>query len=121
MNCRELNDDVPRTSKDTGHMLTNHPRTIFTNATAVASTTDNNYGPVSPVLSSVIAASLLPLSFNEPPIASLEDLTNGEQSNDITSARGNLAAVSATTANRDGIRRSHLKGYFLDRLNLMNC
>ncbi|CAG9534364.1 unnamed protein product [Cercopithifilaria johnstoni] len=111
----ELNDDVPpiittlssRTSKDTGHSLTN--RTIFSSATAVASTTDNNCQPVSPALSSLAMASRLPPLFNAPPIASLEDLTNGEQNSDITSARSNVATASAITFSLNGIGRSDLK------------
>ncbi|VBB28007.1 unnamed protein product [Acanthocheilonema viteae] len=111
----ELNDDVlpisatlsSRASKDIGHSLTN--QTIFTSTTAVASTTNNNCQPVSPALSSFATTSRLPLLFSSaPPIASLEDLTNGEQNSDITSARNNVATAS-TTVSRAGIRRSDLK------------
>uniref|UniRef100_A0A1I7W1V8 Ecdysone-induced protein 74EF n=1 Tax=Loa loa TaxID=7209 RepID=A0A1I7W1V8_LOALO len=78
----ELNDDVPsivatlssRAPKDSGHSSTN--RAIFTTAVAVASTTDNNCQPLLPASSSLATAYLLPL-FSAPPIASLEDLTNG--------------------------------------------
>lgn len=121
VNCREMNDDVPpivttlssRVPKDIEHSLMN--RTIFTTAGAVASTTDNNCQPVSPTLPFLATASLSSLLLSAPPIASLEDLTNGEQNSDITSARGNVAATSATSTGRNGIRRSDFKGYFLSR------
>lgn len=113
INYRELNDDVRpiiatlscRTTKDVGHSLMN--RAVFTNATSVASTTNNNCQSVSPILSS-----FLPLPFSAPPIASLEDLTNGEQNSDITSAKSNIATSLATTFNRNGIREGNLKGCF---------
>ncbi|VDO27689.1 unnamed protein product [Onchocerca flexuosa] len=113
-NCRELNDDVPsiavtlssHTSKDIGHSLTN--RTIFTTATAaVASTTDSNN--CQPVVSPPSSSSFLPFLFNAPPIASLEDLTNGEQNSDIATARSNAAAASTTRFGRNGVRESDLK------------
>ncbi|EFO22409.2 hypothetical protein LOAG_06075 [Loa loa] len=110
----ELNDDVPsivatlssRAPKDSGHSSTN--RAIFTTAVAVASTTDNNCQPLLPASSSLATAYLLPL-FSAPPIASLEDLTNGEQNSDITSARSNIVPTSAASIGRNGIRRSNLK------------
>lgn len=119
-NCRELNDDVlpiaitlsSHISKDVGHSLTN--RTIFTTATAaVASTTDSNN--CQPVVSPSSSSSFPPFLFSAPPIASLEDLTNGERNSDITTARSNVAAASTTNFGRNGIRESDLKGYFLNR------
>uniref|UniRef100_A0A0R3RK06 Uncharacterized protein n=1 Tax=Elaeophora elaphi TaxID=1147741 RepID=A0A0R3RK06_9BILA len=114
---KELNDDVAPivaplslSSKDSGHSLAN--RTIFTSGAAVAPTTDNNCQRVSAGLSSVNTASLSlqPLLFNaRPPIASLEDLTSGEQNSDSISARSNVAT---TIVGRNGIRRSDLKGDF---------
>ncbi|MCP9263043.1 hypothetical protein DINM_006397 [Dirofilaria immitis] len=116
----ELSDDIPvmarstattlssYTPKDTGHSLTN--RTIFTTATAVASTTGSNCQPVSPSASSFITASLPPLLFNAPPIASLEDLTSGEQNSDITTARSDFATSSATNFDFNRVRKDDLKG-----------
>ncbi|KAM3728400.1 Apical junction molecule [Dirofilaria immitis] len=115
----ELSDDIPvmarstattlssYTPKDTGHSLTN--RTIFTTATAVASTTGSNCQPVSPSASSFITASLPPLLFNAPPIASLEDLTSGEQNSDITTARSDFATSSATNFDFNRVRKDDLK------------
>ncbi|VDM08522.1 unnamed protein product [Wuchereria bancrofti] len=115
VNYRELNDDVPSlvatlssgASKDNRHWLTN--RTISTTATAVASTTNNNVQPVLPALSALASASFQPFLFSAPPIASLEDLTNGERNSDITSTRNNVASASIASVDRNEVRRGDLK------------
>lgn len=121
VNCRELNDDVSSnvvafsscTSKDNKHSMTNP--IMVTTASAVASTTNSHCQPVLPASSFRSATSTLPHLFSAPPIASLEDLTNGEQNSDITSARSYVASPSATTAGRSRIRRNDLRGYFPTR------
>ncbi|KAK6112564.1 hypothetical protein QQG55_48175 [Brugia pahangi] len=111
----ELNDDVPSlvdtlssaVSKDNRHWLTN--RTISTTVTAVASTTDNNRQPVLPTSSAFASASFQPFLFSAPPIASLEDLTNGERNSDITSTRNNAASASIASVDCNEIRKSDLR------------
>ncbi|VIO88881.1 Uncharacterized protein BM_BM2363 [Brugia malayi] len=112
----ELNDDVPSlvdtlssgVSKDNRHWLTN--RTISTTVTAVASTTNNNRQPVLPTSSALASASFQPFLFSAPPIASLEDLTNGERNSDVTSTRNNAASASIASVDCNEISKSDLRG-----------
>uniref|UniRef100_A0A915PNU4 Uncharacterized protein n=1 Tax=Setaria digitata TaxID=48799 RepID=A0A915PNU4_9BILA len=92
-------------AKDTGNSLTN--RTIFTTSRAVTSTTDNNCQSVSPVS----ASSQPPLLSSAPPIASLEDLTNGDRNSDTIITRNNVATASAIAPSHSGIRSSNFRGY----------